>query len=244
VNKIAAALLLLGLCLPALADDQLYEPKYLGGRRLETVCSLAQMVSGASVQYFSELKLVRLSGSQPAMTKAEDILKRFDVPQPAPKPQPQITFTVYMVRASMNPPGPDVKPRPVPAELESALTEMKRSFAYSSYTLLDTLVSPVNGHVQLSGVLPQFYTSTVQAYFYTLSLSSVRLSEDAKSISIDPFNFSVKIPYGAGNEMKEGTSGISTTLSMEPGQKLVVGKIKVQPKDDTDIFLVLTAVAK
>jgi hypothetical protein len=244
MSKIAAAFLLFGLCLPAVADDQLYEPKYLTGRRMETVCGLAQNVSGASVQYYSELKLVRLSGSQPSMAKAEDILKRFDVPQPAPKPQPQITFTVYMVRASMNPLGPEAKPRPIPTELESALTEMKRSFAYSSYTLLDTLVSPVNGHVQLSGVLPHFYTGNVQAYFYTLSLSNVRLTEDGKSISIDPFGFSVKIPYGAGNEMKEGTSGISTTLSIEPGQKLVVGKIKVHPNDDTDIFLVLTAVAK
>jgi hypothetical protein len=244
MNKIAATFLLFGLCMPAAAEDQLYEPKYLTGRRMETVCSLAIMTSGAAVQFIPELKLVHIGGPSAAIAKAEEIFKRFDVPQPAPKPQPQITFTVYMVRASMNPPGPDAKPRPIPTELESALTEMKRSFAYSSYTLLDTLVSPVHGRVELSGVLPHFYTDNVQAYFYTLSLLNVRLAEDAKSISIDPFSFSVKIPYGAGNEMKEGTSGISTNLSIEPGQKLVVGKIKVHPNDDTDIFLVLTAQAK
>jgi hypothetical protein len=243
MNKWTGAILLFALSLPAVADDKLYEPQHLTGRRLETVCSLAErMGTQIIVRSVPELKVVQISGPLASVEKAEALLKRFDVPQPPSiqQAQPQINFTIYLVRASMTAPSPDPKPRDMPPELGSVVAEMKRSFAYAHYNLLDTLVSPVNNSVTLQGVLPRFYSNSVQAYFYTLQLVNVHLAED-KTISVQPFSFLVKVPYIAGNETKEGASGVTTNLQLKAGQKMVVGKVNLFPTGDTDVFLVLTA---
>jgi hypothetical protein len=257
MNKAVAALLacsFLALAQTPAPDktEALYEPKYLTGNRLTKVVELVSTMVGANpafgsrVQAMPELKVVIIKGDAALVTKAEEILKRFDVPQqaqPAEPPRPQTVFTVYMVRAATGPlptkPGLQPHLRPVPAELESVIAEMKRSFSYDSYYLLDEVVMPVDGSITLNSAVPDASTNSGMAYFYTLRLSE-NLGDDRKTVTVSPFRFDVSIPRPFGNEMHEATSGISTTLRIQEGQKMVIGKVKLDPTDNMDIFLVLT----
>jgi hypothetical protein len=66
------------------------------------------------------------------------------------------------------------------------------------------------------------------------------MQRDGKTVDIPSLVFTVQIPYHSGNEMKAGTASISTGVSIREGQKLVLGKVKLDPLDNTDVFLVLT----
>lgn len=49
-----------------------------------------------------------------------------------------------------------------------------------------------------------------------------------------------KFHLTAGIETNVGSSGISTSLKIQVGQMLVLGKVKNDPDRNTDVFLVVT----
>lgn len=245
---------------------RLYEPKNLTPDRAQRVASFVQsLVPGTGVYWSDVPHAIVISSRTPADTDAaEAMVKRFDVPEPKPAALPQVDCTVYLIRASSSATPPQVQATrpapapgspvpvelqsaldevkrtgapapasPVPAELQPALDEMKRSFGYDRYTLWDAIMIQPNGGAQeRQGILPAEHASRPYVYSLTYDRSFVTA---ASNLSLYGFIFSVKMPYG--NDGIE--SHIKTDVVIHEGQKLVLGKIRLLPAENADLFLVL-----
>jgi hypothetical protein len=162
--------------------------------------------------------------------KTLELLKRYDV---APTPPPRVEFVAYLVWASVHygsPPG-----QPIPAAIEEAVAEMKKTFAYTDYKLLDTVSTDVRHHAEVENILPGC-CSTGTSYSYTINYGNTAVSNDGKTVNVDPFRFSLRIPSG-GTYL---SPGITTDVAIHEGQKLVLGKLRTGLDDSVNIFLVLT----
>jgi hypothetical protein len=223
---------------PTGVPSRLYEPKYLGGSRLAVVCRLVrEMVADTSCTPEPELRAVVLTSKTPELlATAEGILKRYDVPEPAAPRTPEASFTIYLVRASSTPPD---HPRPLPSELDPVIAEMKRLFTYENYSLLDTILMPPQT-TEIESMIPgaQFNGTP---YFYNIrKAGGTQVDAQAKTVRVPTLVFNLRIPYQSGNDIKQGTSSISTGINIQEGQKLVLGKVKLDYSPNTDVFLVLT----
>jgi hypothetical protein len=166
---------------------------------------------------------------------AEALLKRFDVPAPKAVPDPAVEpvdCMVYLIRAST---VTGASGKPVPAELQSAIEELKQSFTYDHYSLWDTqAIHPGGGAGDFQGILPvepngglHLYNMTYKSYSYTYV---------EKAMLITDFMFSVK--------KDEIESHIKTSVTIHEGQKMVLGKIRLMPAEHADLFLILALKAR
>jgi hypothetical protein len=176
--------------------------------------------------------IIQPNGNTPpeVMEKTLQLLTRYDV---APTPPPRVEFVAYLVWASFNygsPPG-----QPIPAAIEEAVAEMKKTFAYTDYKLLDTVSTVVRHHAEVENVLAGASTPG-GAYFYTLNYGDTAVSTDGKTVNVNPFKFSLRIPSGGTYQ----NVGIATDVAIREGQKLVLGKVRTGVSDSVNIFLVLT----
>jgi hypothetical protein len=245
MNKLVFVLLLGGL---AAAQTKTPEPSRRSvtyefknvdiGRAAEIVNFAGQLDNKVMIQLNGPFKtaIIQPNGNTPpeVMEKTLELLKRYDV---APTPPPRVEFVAYLVWASVsysNPPG-----QPIPAAIEEAVAEMRKTFAYTDYKLLDTVSTDVRHHAELDNLLPGALPgkfSAGPAYSYTISYGDAAVSNDGKTVNVNPFRFSLRIPSG-GTYL---STGITTDVAIHEGQKLVLGKVRIGLEDSVNIFLVLT----
>lgn len=179
------------------------------------------------------------------MAKAEELLKRYDLAPPA---APQADFVAYLVRASMPAPTPSpapapagnqsaVRTTPIPPVLQDAITEMKKTFPYSDYSLLDIVETEVRNKAAVQNMFP----GQDRPIFYEISYDNMVVSNDRKTVTVNPFKFTVRIPVGSGSSgTKYEDTGITTEVAIHEGQSLVLGKVRRSNSDPADVFLILT----
>ena len=264
MNKFAALLLLLvaGGLAPAQEKSKqltpsvrLYEPKNMSAGRAQQVASFVNSLYGKDLQVGWEAApngIVIRNGTPAEQDAAEALLKRFDVPE---VPQKALGLTepsgfelaVYLIRASADQPPPSRMP--IPKDLESAINEMKQSFAYRDYSLWDTILTPVSqGSMDLSGILPGGQASAVTVpNTYSLSYASSGVTAE-KTLMLRGFAFTLQqgiVPSdplsGMVKPVVELPSRIAHDVALHSGQKLVLGKIHMLRPDNTDLFLIMTA---
>ena len=99
----------------------------------QSVGKLIQVFGLDSVQPDNHLKVISFSGSKARVASAEEAIKQLDVPSAAQK---NIELTVYFVvgtdqeRSAGN---------AIPGELQSVVTQLKTTFPFKTYALLDVL---------------------------------------------------------------------------------------------------------
>ncbi len=174
------------------------------------------------------------------MAKAEEMLKRYDVAAPTLPPEPEVDFVAYFVRASTSAGGVASPPgQPIPPVLQEAIAEMKKTFAYTEYTLLDTVETEVHRQAKVENMLPGVIQNATP-YFYEIEYDNTELSPDRKTVTVNPFRFTVRIPVQSASNMQYQDSGVTTSVVLHEGQKLVIGKVRTGFNNPADIFLVLT----
>jgi hypothetical protein len=240
MNKLALLLLLGGL---AAAQTRLVEPASRSityefkNVDIDRAAEIAQFAGQLETRVRIELNgpfktvIIHPLGNTPpeVLEKTLELIKHYDV---APAPPPRVEFVAYLVWASVqygNPPG-----QPIPATIEEAVAEMKKTFAYTDYKLLDTVATDVRHHAEVENILPGSVGATVLSY--TINYGNVAVSSDGKTVDVNPFRFSLRIPSG-GTPL---SAGIATDVAIHEGQKLVIGKVRIGPDDSVNIFLVLT----
>ena len=260
MKNIAFALLLFA-CVPLAAQTEKPKPKYEVSKiyefknadifRATEVRDLVSMLSpGATLRLISGLKTVVVSSWEEAeVDHTIELLKHYDVAVPI---APQIEFTAFLLRgsrASTTATAPVEPALPIPPLLTGAITEMKQTFNYTAYGLLDTIITAARGSASMDGVLPIPHNPP---YLYSISYESLSLSDGDKTVTIRPFQFHVRIPMvvqvkvptagGTAERTTEfSTVGIKSDVAIREGQKLVLGKIELRPDSPDDLFLVLTA---
>ena len=248
MNKCALVLLIAGL-----AGAQTKPPERAGPSRIiyefknvdvERVAEIVNFVglldSRVSIQFNGPFKtaIIQPNGvdnvPQDVLEKAERLLVRYDV---APPPPPKIEFVAYLVRASTRNGESAPHGQPIPAALQDAIAEMKSTFAYVEYTLLDTVATEVRHHLSIENLVAGAQAGPSGApapFFYQIAYGDTVLSADGKTVIVNPFKFSLRVP-----DWPESI-GITTDVTIHEGQKLVLGKVRTSITDPVDVFLVLT----
>jgi hypothetical protein len=179
-----------------------------------------------------------------AMTEAEKVIKRFDV---APPPVQNIDVTIYLMSALGTPSS-----GAVPPELEAVVKQLKNTFSYKGYQLIDTEVMRVRAGQggEVSGVVNGAPSVDGNKTISQMKFFSATVSTDEKgrSIRIDSLKVGFKIPVassgpglGAGQKQYQYIdTGINTNVDIREGQKVVVGKSNMDGSDRASI-VVLTA---
>lgn len=258
MNKLAAGLVFVAFSqlMPVAAQTKpennlspkvrIYQPKYLNSVRAEQVARFVRsVVNSVAIRWEPVVNGLVLDASMVGnqavsdeLDKAEALLKRFDVPEPAPPPERQIEMTLNLVNAFT---GSGDRKGSVPPELAPVIKEMKGALPYSGFNLVDTIQVSVRDGMKLEDALPSAVTGMggVQ-YFYSVEFHEPSVSADAKTVSVRTFRFAVKVPAGSGYQ----DVSIATPLTIYEGQKQVLGKIKLSSMSPDDLFVVLSCKVK
>jgi hypothetical protein len=177
-----------------------------------------------------QMKVVGLSGTKEKLAAAEEAIKQLDVPSAAQK---NIELTVYFVvgtdqdKASGN---------PIPQELQATVTQLKSSFPFKFYGLLDVLSLRARSGVsaETSGQIGSRITQ--------FKVSSATLDADGTTIRLDRLHAGMRNPVQDGpGKITYVDTGISTdVVDVKEGQRLVIGRSSMDGPEKA-LFLVLIA---
>jgi hypothetical protein len=220
--------------------EKSFEPKYLqGDRGNRAIQFVARIMAGrARIEWDSVLRQVVIFGSADHVAHAEELLRKFDVPE-VRKPARTFEFTIYLVGAYAD--AARMRGGPMPADLDSVVKEMRGAFAYKGFSLLDAI--PVTARTssrvtEYEGILPVTAVGTSVKHFYRVFMEDPFLLDDGKTVMTPAFRFRVDIPNPATGA-KAGETGIQSDLAVREGQKVVLGKIRLDDGENA-VFLVIT----
>jgi hypothetical protein len=215
------------------AVTRVFQFKYADARALQRVLSPYGRVEADPM-----LKALTITvRDNNVLSEVEQIVKRFDVPPP---PVPNIDVTIYLMSALGTPSS-----GAVPAELEPVVKQLKNTFSYKGYQLIDTEVIRVRAGQggDVSGVVDGAPSVDGNKTISRVGFRSASVSTDEKgrAIRIDGLKVGLRIPIAAGEKKYQYIeTGLNTDVDVREGQKVVVGKANMDGSDRASI-VVLTA---
>jgi hypothetical protein len=201
------------------------------------VSNLLQAFPATTITKNLEMHALAVSTRPEAMAAIEEAIKQLDVPPPAPQ---NIEVTVYYLIGgdSENAGGP------LPKDLESVATQLKNTFAFKAYRLLDALeLRTRNGQGGDASGSPGPNAAGLGATVTQFHMNSAGVSQDGSSVRIDNMKAGVKLPVAAKATTEGGYTyvdlGVNADVDVKPGQKVVVGHLSMG--QNQALFLVLMA---
>jgi hypothetical protein len=234
-------LMLLLLAVPLVAQDTLNQPKliqkliplkYADPRTVENMLRVfdVQVVSN------TELHAMAVKGTPQTIQAVEEAIARLDTPAAAPK---NIELTIYLLVGN----EVDGTAGTIPKEMESVVTQLKNTFQFKNYRLLDIMAlrtrTGQQASTESSGGFMQFGNVT-KPVTTTFMINSSSIGADGSTVRIDQIRTGTKIPQEMGpGQFTYQDLGLRTDLDIKEGQKVVVGRMGINR--DQALFLVLTA---
>lgn len=136
------------------------------------------------------------------------------------------------------------KGAPVPDAAGPAIEEMKHTFGYQSFELLDTVVTRTKSHAEIENTLSVPNTN------FSLTYDGVTISSEGKVVNVPRFAFRLisrggsmarlMTKSGVTSPSQEPVSSIENEVTLHGDERLVLGKLRL-PNSTGDIFVVLTA---
>jgi hypothetical protein len=184
---------------------------------------------GATPVPNTPMKAMTLSGTPAQIAAAEAAIQQLDV---APK---NIELVVHFVVGSDQ---PNLAGSPVPADIRDVIAQLKGTFTYKDYRMLDvlTLRTREGTRADTTGILDS-KSSPPRLTRFAISGSSV--SSDGAIIRIDRLHAGLRIPVG-GPKPEYVDTGVDQDIDVKAGQKVVVGRASLEGPDKA-LFLILTA---
>jgi hypothetical protein len=220
---------------PAKSDvRKIFEIKYQSADQLADVLR----VFGIAIHANSALHVISATGPREVVGAVEDAIKRLDVPVP---PVKNIELTAYLLVASSE----QGASKSTPSELEAVIKQLRATFSYQGFHLLDTFVLRFRDGASgaVNGVAPKI-SDQDRLSLYKFSFNSAGLASDGTSriIRINQLRLGADVPVRMGPDPLISTveSVIATNVDVREGQKVVVGKATVDGSNNA-LFLVLTA---
>jgi hypothetical protein len=222
---------------PEKVTTKLIHLKYADPEQMRRLVMMSNSRYNASVN--PELRVLSLSGTEAEIAAAEALIKPYDVP---PK---NIEMVAYFVIGT-NQPAPNAPP--VPADIRDVIGQLKNTFNFKEYSMLDTLTlrSRVGRFAQTTGIL----NTATPPRLSQFSVGNAHISEDG-TIRIDRMHAGLRIPIpgrsaGAGKpgeptrEIEYMNTGIDQDIDVKEGQKVVVGRASLEGPEKA-LFIILTA---
>lgn len=204
--------------------QRLFILKYADPLQLVTLLQ----VFDAQVRQNAEMHALAIEASPEAMRAIEDAIQKLDVPAAMPK---NIEMTAYLLVATDT---GTAAGGPVPKDLDSVATQLKGTFPFKNYGLLDVLTFRTRTGQQVSttssGGSLQVENMPVSV-ITTMRINSISVESDGSTVRIDK----LVSRYQWGHQTLE----LSTDLDIKEGQKVVVGRLGISR--DQALFLVMMA---
>ena len=240
MNRLAVLVLISISATAQLAPDtvrKVVDVKHLSGDRADRAVALvrAYMHPVGSINFEQSLRTAVLIGPEKVVTGAEALLAKFDAPG-AVRADRQMQLRVHLVEAL-----PEGAGGPIPAEIASAVEQMKKNFAYKGYRHVDTVTAVVKDGVMAAGTVALDGSPRAR---YSFRVQSSSVLEDGKTVALKNFRFEMAVPYtrtvsASTVEASTADTHINTDLTVQQGQKLVVGKL-ASGNPQNAIFLIVT----
>lgn len=193
------------------------------------------------------LKTLTLSGNVDVVAAMEQIVRQLDVaPTPPPSfkmPMPKdIETTAYLLVASDSA-GPD---QSMPAQIEPVLKQLRSTFSYKSYQLLDTIIlrsrermsASATGVVSLPG-------EPTRGVTYNFGYTIAGLEETGDTVHFDRLSLNLNFLQGETTIGADGrphptvqNAGFNTSLDLRIGQMAVVGKTNFEVGNNSLITVI------
>jgi hypothetical protein len=209
----------------------------------------------ATIRYSSgRTRAIAVSAAPAVMAAVEETVKRLDVPESSDRarPSPNVELTGYVVEALAKP----LEGARVPAELEGVVAQLKRTFNYAAYRLVDTLIARAREGSSLDAKAladtPQGGGSDARSYSLRVRRVGVSTGSAGPVIRLDHLAFGSEVPVpvafaqGGPGQPSRPTSyqyrsvGVDADLDIREGQHVVVGKSGAGEAGNA-LILVLTA---
>ncbi|HUA63537.1 MAG TPA: secretin N-terminal domain-containing protein [Verrucomicrobiae bacterium] len=216
-------------------QQKLFVLKYADPERLAGLISVFS-ANGASVRSNSEMHALAVTAPNPVMQAIEEAIAKLDVPSASPK---DFDFTIYLVVGTET---DNIGTAVIPKDLDAVITQLRGSFPFKNYRLLDTLTmrsragqsistTSSGGAVTLGNV-----SRLATAHF---SLRSATLSPDSATIRLENMNCRIFVPYEeAPGHYSQNDLQLNTDLDVKEGQKVVVGRMGMSSQQA--MFVVIT----
>jgi hypothetical protein len=224
--------------------QKLFVLKYADPNQIRSLISIFT----GSVTVSPAMHAIAVSATPGAVAAIDDAIKRLDVPSAAPQ---NVELLAYLIVGSQ---ADVTASSPLPRELDGVVGQLRSTFTYRNYRLMDVLslrtrtgqqwvqTTGNGGSVQIGG--------NPQPILTEFRVDAVSVSSEG-GIRLDGLRVSNRVPTGFTAEAatagpKPGVDpfthqdlGINTNVDLKEGQKLVIGKTSIDPNEA--LFVVLTA---
>jgi len=215
--------------------------KYADPEQMKALVRMYGVDIGANPFPNPGLRAVSLRGTPEQIAAAEAAIKQYDVP---PK---TIELVVHFV-VGTNQPTPNAPP--VPPEVREVINQLKGTFTFKDYSMLDTLTlrTRAGSHAHTSGIVSGGSPPRLSQF----SIDRAYVSDDG-TIRIDHMQAGLRIPTGRtpasqtskggsepANQVQYLNTGIEQDVDVKEGQKVVVGRASLDGPEKA-LFLILTA---
>jgi hypothetical protein len=184
---------------------------------------------GVEIQMGGGMKTIALSGFPENIAAAEAAIKQLDV---APK---NIELVVHFLVG-----GNQAAPNgAVPAELRDVVAQLKITFTYKEYSMLDplTIRTRAGSRADTSGIISAPTVNPPRLTQFSIQSATV---PESGVIHIDRMHAGLRIPVASAQKMDYVNTGIDQDIDVKDGQKVVVGRASLEGPDKA-LFLILTA---
>jgi hypothetical protein len=203
--------------------------------------------AGARAQWDDVLRVVVVSGSPSEVASLEQTVKELDS-ETAKIGVSNADLTVYVVGGSQE----DLGAATIPASLERTVHEIKASFPYRSFRLLETAIARcrVGQGTQVSGSLQAFRDNqpagvNTPHYELRFRLGGADSVGARETFHVQDFDFYAQFPYAAGAtnsaQFLNSSARIQTSFDVSSNQQVVIGKAGVA--GNNAVFLIVEAKA-
>ncbi len=197
--------------------------KYVNPNQFLSVLEPFRGASGARISANVELKTLTISGKPEIVAAMEAIISKLDV---NPLPEKNAEITTYLLVTSEQASSTST----MPAQLGPVLKQLRSTFSYKDYQLLDTIVlrnrlgmrSSTSQQIPLPGGEKRVDCNLV----YT-----TKLAHDDKGDIVRLSDLSITI----------GQRGLMTDIDVRPGQMVVVGKTTDSSLGNNAVIAVFSA---
>jgi len=186
-------------------------------------------VFGVDVQTNGSMKTMAISGTPDNITAAEAAIKQLDVSSK------NIELVVHFLVGSNQAGAPGA----IPAELRDVVAQLKSTFAFKEYNLLDTLSlrTRSGSGADTTGVVSGPGSGAPRLSQFSIRSASV--TEDG-AVRIDRMHAGLRIPVATAQKVDYINTGIDQDVDVKEGQKVVVGRASLEGPEKA-LFLILTA---
>ena len=198
-------------------------------------------VFNVNVTFDERMRVIALNGPSDRVDAAAEAINKLDVPSAAPK---NIELTAYFLMGTDSPASYAVNgvAQPegrtgaaIPKDLEGVVAQLKNTFPYKAYGLLDilSLQTRAGGGAETSGNWLNRFT--------VFKIGAANLDADGQMVRLERFHAGLRNPVRTGDKTDFVDTGITTdVVDVKEGQKVVVGRGNLDGPG-TALFIVLMA---